>query len=223
MANPVKEHEELLRQHRFVLVSENKHRKYKDPEGRVYIVSKTPSDWRAWQNALTTLKLVIASPVQTSEVIEEERQRREIEKIITLTVTVKPLAGMSGAGKKKRQRGTGFIYEDKGVKSLAQIAHEERQAKEHAEYLVWLETPEGLEWRAEQKRLKEEQAEKDRLMQIEQEWKNQLRSFRKQRKQVEADLKLHASSLSSSWLSYTHEPTPPYIPALAPGSSRAKE
>jgi hypothetical protein len=114
MANPAREHEALLRRHGFVLVSENKHRKYKDPEGRVYIVSKTPSDWRAWRNAVATLKRAIANAVPSSELLEEERQRRELEASIALEAQRKPsVVGISGAGKGTKSRGTGFVYDDR--------------------------------------------------------------------------------------------------------------
>lgn len=52
-------HDALLRQHNFILVRQNKHKVYRNPEGKVYVVGNTPSDCRWAQNALRTLKRVI--------------------------------------------------------------------------------------------------------------------------------------------------------------------
>jgi hypothetical protein len=178
MANPVKEHEELLRRHRFVLVGENKHLKYKDPAGRVYIVSKTPSDWHAWQNALSTLKRVIANPVPTSEVIEEERQRKALEPTIQLTVTVKPPKGMQGAGKKAKRKGVGIFYDDdKRLKK-----EEERKRRE-----IFLATEEGRAYTARKAQEEVERKQRRELRRLEQEWDRQLRQFRRTTKRWEQD------------------------------------
>jgi hypothetical protein len=173
MANPTQEHEDLLRRHRFALVSQNKHRKYKDPEGRVYIVSKTPSDWWAWRNALTTLKRVIANPVPTSEVIEVERQRRELEATITLTMRVRPMAGVVGKGKGKTQRGVGIYYEEKIEPTVEELARREelRQralANQGRKYEEWRK-------RREERRKREE-------------WARQLSKFRRASRQVTKDV-----------------------------------
>jgi hypothetical protein len=58
-ANALAKHDALLRQHKFVLIRHNKHRVYRNPEGKVYVVGNTPSDWRWAMNALKTLKRVI--------------------------------------------------------------------------------------------------------------------------------------------------------------------
>jgi len=114
MANPAKKLESLLRLHRFELVSQKKHLKYKNPQGKIYVIGKTPSDFRAAHKALTVLERVIVSPVPTSEVIEEERQRRELEATITLQAQPKPtIAGVVGAGKGKKSSGVGIYYEVK--------------------------------------------------------------------------------------------------------------
>src|SRR6202521_5718590 len=103
-----------MRRHPFVLVSENKHLKYKNPEGRVFIRSKTPSDWRAANNMVASLKRVIANPLPSSEVIEEERQRRELESSILLDCQRKlSFVGISGAGKGKKSSGVGIYYDEK--------------------------------------------------------------------------------------------------------------
>src|SRR5271165_416301 len=112
--NPEREFEELMRRHRFALVSENKHQKYKNPEGRIFIRSKTPSDWRAVNNMVASLKRVVANPLPSSEVIEEERQRRELESSILLDSQRKrSFVGISGAGKGKKPRGVGIYYVEK--------------------------------------------------------------------------------------------------------------
>lgn len=108
--NPQRELEGLLRQHKFRLVSQNKHLKFQNPEGKIVVMAKTPSDWRAVNNQLKILKRVIASPVPTSAVIEEERQRRELEGEIALSAQRKATAGASGGS---RGNGTGFTYIDK--------------------------------------------------------------------------------------------------------------
>jgi hypothetical protein len=174
MANPAQEHEALLRRHRFVLVSENKHRKYRDPEGRVYIVSKTPSDRWAWRNAVSTLKRVTVSPVPSCELLEAERQRRELEASIVVQAQRKPsVAGISGAGKGKRFRGTGFIYEDKAVVEL---------------------TPEQLEQRQKARDRSERRTDERRAARLtnreSNEWKNRLYEFRRSMRDAKSDLEM---------------------------------
>jgi hypothetical protein len=137
-----KQIEELLHRHKFALVNERKHLKYKNPEGKIFIAAKTPSDWRADMNSLADLRRVIASPVPTSEILEEERQRRELESTIKLQPNVKLSRGLSGSGKKKKSRGTGFIYED--------------CAKEEP-------TPEQLEQR---KKIRQRMAEREETLQV---------------------------------------------------------
>jgi hypothetical protein len=133
VANPQQEFEILMARYRFALVSQNRHIKYKNPEGKILIVSKTPSDWRVWHNRLTTLKRVIANPAPSSEVIEEQRQRKELESFIRLHTERKPsVVGISGAGKGKKSRGTGFTYEEKiPVELTAQQIEQQRRAREN--------------------------------------------------------------------------------------------
>jgi hypothetical protein len=163
--------EELLCKYRFELVAERKHLKYKNPEGKIFIAAKTPSDWRAEMNSLTTLKRVIASPVPTSEVIEEERQRRGLESTIKLQPNVKLSRGLGGSGKKKRSRGTGFIYED--------------PAKEEP-------TPEQLEQRENARQRSNRREEQRRVGRLERkesnEWKLRLYEFRRAVRDSKSDL-----------------------------------
>jgi len=58
-ANPIAKHDALLREHKFVLIRQRKHRVYRNPEGKVYVVGSTPSDWRSVRNAVSALKRVI--------------------------------------------------------------------------------------------------------------------------------------------------------------------
>lgn len=116
--------EQLLKQHKFKLVSQNKHLKYQNPEGKIFITSKTPSDWRAIKNMLTTLKQVIANRLPSSSVVEEERQRKLVEAEIALVAQRKATVGMSGAGKKAKSNGTGFIYIDRPVQFVTEEQRE---------------------------------------------------------------------------------------------------
>jgi hypothetical protein len=170
--NPQIEHDRLLRQHKFELVSERNHLKYNDPAGRVYVTAKTPSDWRAYLNQVSVLKRVIAAPVPSNSVLEEMRQRKELEQFITLNAAQKKSAvGIAGAGKKKKSRGTGFIYEDKPEKTAEQIALEE-ETRERA--------------RANNERKDAEKKERRDERRKNEEWSNQLASFRRQARQVNA-------------------------------------
>lgn len=174
MANPAKKLESLLRLHRFELVSQRKHLKYKNPQGKIYVMGKTPSDIRAAHKALTVLERVIANPVPTSEVIEEERLRREIEATITLQAQPKPsIAGIAGAGKGKKSKGTGIYYEEKIVPTAEELAHREqiRQralANQAREYEKWRER-------------REERRKRD-------EWARQLSKFRRASRQLTRDV-----------------------------------
>jgi hypothetical protein len=122
--SPEAQLEHLLRQHKFTLVSQNKHLKFQNPEGKIYIMSKTPSDWQAVKNMVTTLKRVIASPVPTSFVVEEERQRKTLEAEIAVGAQRKATVGMQGAGKKAKSNGTGFTYIDKPVQFITEAQKE---------------------------------------------------------------------------------------------------
>ena len=172
MSNPATKLESLLRQHGFKVVRETRHIVYRNPEGKIFVTSKTPSDHRAVKNMVSTLERVIASPAPSSELIEEESQRREIEKTITLTVTVKPLAGMSGAGKGKKQRGVGIYYEEKLQTTAEELALREENRQRA------LANKDRKE--AQKRERREERRERE-------EWSKQLSRFRKTVRQFEAD------------------------------------
>ena len=183
MADPAKQLESLLRLHGFKVVRETKHLVYKNPQGKIFVTSKTPSDWRAQRNMLTELRYVIANPAPPSELIEEQRQRRKLEADIRLTITVKPLDGMSGAGKGHKSKGIGIFYFDSDEgKSLE---YREKKARERADRRAWMESPEGLAWRAAEKARKREEEERESLRR---EWVRQLARFKRQREQFDDDL-----------------------------------
>jgi len=63
-------------------------------------------------NSLAVLNRVIASPAP--EVLEEERQCKELETSIALRAHRKPpVVGIAGAGNGRKSKGTGFIYEER--------------------------------------------------------------------------------------------------------------
>lgn len=178
MSNPVTKLESLLRQHGFKLVRQTKHLVYRNHEGKLFVTSKTPSDHRAVRNMVSTLERVIASPVPTSEVVEEERQRKALEPTIQLTVTVKPLEGMQGAGKKAMSKGVGIFYDDD--KRLKQ--EEERKRRE-----IFLASDEGRLWSARKAKEEEERKQRREIRRLEEEWDRQLGKFRRQTQQWEED------------------------------------
>lgn len=108
--NPQTEFQQLLQRHKFRLVRQKNHYVYQDPEGRVLVVSKTPSDYRAWRNMVSTLRRVVSNPVPCSVIVEEESQRKELESMLALHAQQKKKTGASRPHGKSR--GTGFIYED---------------------------------------------------------------------------------------------------------------
>lgn len=116
MANPQTEFRNLLRQHNFTLVSQNKHYKYSDGKGRILVVAKTPSDHFAYNSMIRDLKAIVSNPPPSSMTIEEERQRRELEKNIVLwaerkkNINAKKCNGKCG-GYSHSKNGSGFYYE----------------------------------------------------------------------------------------------------------------
>lgn len=111
--NPLAQFQQILREHHFTEVSRRKHIKYRNPEGKIIVTASTPSDFRAARNMLVTAKRVIANPVPTSELLEEERQRKELEKQIALPAQARVEPHAAGTGRQRKSHGTGFVYEDK--------------------------------------------------------------------------------------------------------------
>lgn len=62
---PQKQLETMLEEHGFELVRQNTHLVYKNPEGKVFVTSKTPSDFRAALNNVSYLKKVLATKSQS--------------------------------------------------------------------------------------------------------------------------------------------------------------
>lgn len=59
---PEEEFRRLLRESRAELVASGKHLKFRLPNGRILVMSRTPSDHRAWQNILRDLKRLLKEP-----------------------------------------------------------------------------------------------------------------------------------------------------------------
>lgn len=130
MSDPLKQHDALLRQHQFELVRQGKHFIYRNPEGKVYVTSATPSDSRWAKTALTTLKRVIDSPPVPMTLAISEFDREQAANL---------LAGDSkqrgpGHGKQKHSGGTGIGYIDKPVKEIASTRTLEEKQHEKAQH-----------------------------------------------------------------------------------------
>jgi hypothetical protein len=59
--SPERQINELLAAHNFVLDRSHKHRVYRDPAGQIFVMARTPSDRRAFDNALGNLRRLLAS------------------------------------------------------------------------------------------------------------------------------------------------------------------
>jgi hypothetical protein len=127
--------DELLHEHKFVLVAQRKHLKYRDPEGRIFVMAATPSDWRAGIKALKTFEKVVEAPPPSNELVEEIRQAKELEATITLEPCPKTKPSLGHASKKK-STGTGYVYIDKEVVELT--PEQKEQQRRDAEF--------GVEW-----------------------------------------------------------------------------
>ena len=82
MSSTLAKHDALLRQHKFVLVREDKHKVYRNPEGKVYVTSATPSDWRAEFNMLKSLKRCIAEPAKPMVIAISDFEREQAAQLI---------------------------------------------------------------------------------------------------------------------------------------------
>jgi hypothetical protein len=58
---------ELLHRNEFDLVRQRKHRVYRNPDGLVFVTASTPSDRRASQNALSTLKRILGRSIPQAQ------------------------------------------------------------------------------------------------------------------------------------------------------------
>lgn len=136
MSSTLAKHDALLRQHKFVLVREDKHKVYRNPEGKVYVTSATPSDWRAGFNMLTALKRCIAEPAKPMVVAISDFEREQAAQLIQGQQKQQHTAHGMGCGKQKHSRGTGFIYDGPRIVTLEEQATREaqrRQARENAQ------------------------------------------------------------------------------------------
>ena len=57
--NVDEEREALLKKHNFILVRTKRHKVYRNPTGRIFVVSGSPSDWRASRNSLRDLRRLV--------------------------------------------------------------------------------------------------------------------------------------------------------------------
>jgi hypothetical protein len=136
MSSTLAKHDALLRQHKFVLVREDKHKVYRNPEGKVYVVSATPSDWRAEFNMLKSLKRCIAEPAKPMVIAISDFEREQAAQLIQGQQKQQHTPHGMGCGKQKHSRGTGFIYDGPRIVPLAEQAIREaqrRQARENAQ------------------------------------------------------------------------------------------
>lgn len=116
MSNTERQHDRLLKEHGFELIRTTKHRVYRNPEGRVYVTSSTPSDWRVANNRLTALKRCLASPIKPMSLATSDFERQEAATLIE--GRRKAITGMGGASK---SRGTGFFYDDRKILTVGQL------------------------------------------------------------------------------------------------------
>ena len=136
MSSTLAKHDALLRQHKFVLVREDKHKVYRNPEGKVYAASATPSDWRAEFNMLKSLKRCIAEPAKPMVIAISDFEREQAAQLIQGQQKQQHTPHGMGCGKQKHSRGTGFIYDGPRIVPLAEQAIREaqrRQARENAQ------------------------------------------------------------------------------------------
>jgi len=136
MSSTLAKHDALLRQHKFVLVREDKHKVYRNPEGKVYVTSATPSDWRAEFNMLKSLKRCIAEPAKPMVIAISDFEREQAAQLIQGQQKQQHTAHGMGCGKRKHSRGTGFIYDGPRTGTLEEQAIREaqrRQARENAQ------------------------------------------------------------------------------------------
>ena len=123
MADTAKQLESLLRQHTFHLIRETRHLVYRNREGKVFVCSKTPSDYRASRNMLTRLKLVIESPPRPEVVAISEFEREQAALIIQ---PQNKLPG-PGGGKQKHSEGVGIYWEETEQPTIEQEAIRKEQ------------------------------------------------------------------------------------------------
>ena len=135
----------LLRDHKFVLVRQDRHRIYKNPDGKIWVTSSTPSDsYHGLKNAIATLRAVIAAPPR-SEVLSVEDYRKR-EAAIQLEKIEKTVAGEGGGRNGNGSNGSGFrdvvvrvgpngerLTDTRGLRRITQEEWQARQDKMKAD------------------------------------------------------------------------------------------
>ena len=147
MSNALAKHDALLREHKFVLVRDDKHKVYRNPEGKVYVTAATPSDWRAGFNMLKALKRCIAEPAKPMVLAINDFEREQATQLIHGQPKLRHAAHGMGCGKQKHSRGTGFIYD--GPRMMTPEGQAIREAQRH-------QARENARRRAEEKRQQRE-------------------------------------------------------------------
>jgi len=135
MSNVVAKHDALLREHKFVLVREDKHKVYRNPEGKIYVTAATPSDRRAAFNMLKALKRCIAEPAKPMVIAISDFEREQAAQLIQGQQKQQPTARGMGRGKQRHSRGTGFIYDGPRIMTPEEQVIREaqrQQARENA-------------------------------------------------------------------------------------------
>lgn len=80
LANAKEEILALLDKHGFVLQRDTKHLVYRQPEtGKVFTMAKTPSDFRAYPNALRDLKRILGL-VKDTATVGERRAKKKVKR-----------------------------------------------------------------------------------------------------------------------------------------------
>jgi hypothetical protein len=77
----------LLAAHNFVLDRSHKHRVYRDPAGQIFVMARTPSDRRAFDNALGNLRRLLGIRPEVSRSQDRRRtNRRQKFNLISMNV-----------------------------------------------------------------------------------------------------------------------------------------
>jgi len=123
MSDINKKVQSLLVQYGFRLIRETRHLVYRNSEGKVFVCSKTPSDYRVSQNMLTRLRLVVASPPRPEFVAISDFEREQAASIIQ---GQDKFSGL-GTGKKKRSNGIGIYYDTPLLPTIEEEAAQKEQ------------------------------------------------------------------------------------------------
>jgi hypothetical protein len=124
MSNPVNKLNSLLKQHKFELVRHQSHRIFQNPEGKVLVLSSTPSGHLWAHKAVADLNRVVNSPAQPVFLAITDFERNEAQSLIQGQAKFQHAASGQGSGKQRRSSGTGYRYEDRVV-TAEQLAQRE--------------------------------------------------------------------------------------------------